>query len=172
MSESNTDQTALIDDVLGQGDMPELLLGTYTPKIDAKGRLTLPAKFRHRLGSGLVLARGQERCVTILPQDEFRCMAQQIQRTSMGNMAARRYLRVFLSGASQEVPDKQGRVLIAPNLREYASLSDDIVVIGVGTRAEIWNREAWETYLQAQEQEYANLEMDVLAPFDISKEGQ
>lgn len=172
MSESNTDQTALIDDVLGQGDMPELLLGTYTPKIDAKGRLTLPAKFRHRLGSGLVLARGQERCVTILPQDEFRRMAQQIQRTSMGNMAARRYLRVFLSGASQEVPDKQGRVLIAPNLREYASLSDDIVVIGVGTRAEIWNREAWETYLQAQEQEYANLEMDVLAPFDISKEGQ
>lgn len=173
MSDNRTTQSSdLIDDILGEGAMPDLFLGTYTPKIDAKGRLTLPAKFRQRLGSGLVLARGQERCVTILPQDEFRRMAQQIQRTSMGNMAARRYLRVFLSGASQEVPDKQGRVLIAPNLREYASLGDDIVVIGVGTRAEIWNRESWETYLHNQEQEYANLEMDVLAPFDMPQEGQ
>lgn len=102
-------------------DLPPLLLGTYTPKIDAKGRMALPAKFRSQLGSGMVMARGQERCVYLLPQSEFRRIAVQIQRTSMGNKAARDYLRVFLSGAVDQEPDKQGRVLVPqmlPRLRE------------------------------------------------------
>ena len=60
-------------------DLPPLLLGTYTPKIDAKGRMALPAKFRSQLGSGMVMARGQERCVYLLPQSEFRRIAVQIQ---------------------------------------------------------------------------------------------
>ena len=75
--------------------LPPLLLGTYTPKIDAKGRMALPAKFRSQLGQGLVMARGQERCVYLLPFDEFRRIASQIQRVSVGNKAAREYLRVF-----------------------------------------------------------------------------
>lgn len=82
-----------------------LLLGTYTPKIDAKGRIALPAKFRSQLGQGLVMARGQERCVYLLPFDEFRRIASQIQRVSVGNKAAREYLRVFLSGAVDQQPD-------------------------------------------------------------------
>ena len=76
------------DDAMQAGSMmaglPPLLLGTYTPKIDAKGRMALPAKFRSQLGSGMVMARGQERCVYLLPQSEFRRIALQIQRTSMG----------------------------------------------------------------------------------------
>ena len=103
----------------------------------------MPAKFRSQLGSGMVMARGQERCVYLLPQSEFRRIAVQIQRTSMGNKAARDYLRVFLSGAVDQEPDKQGRVLVPQMLRDYANLDSDIVVIGVGTRAEIWNRQAW-----------------------------
>lgn len=87
--------------------LPPLLLGTYTPKIDAKGRIALPAKFRSQLGQGLVMARGQERCVYLLPFDEFRRIASQIQRVSVGNKAAREYLRVFLSGAVDQQPDKQ-----------------------------------------------------------------
>ncbi|MFT9283286.1 division/cell wall cluster transcriptional repressor MraZ, partial [Bifidobacterium sp.] len=97
--------------------MPALLLGTYTPKIDDKGRMALPAKLRSQFGDGLVMARGQERCVYLLPQSEFRRVAVQIQRTSMGNKAARDYLRVFLSGAVDEVPDRQGRVLVPQMLR-------------------------------------------------------
>ncbi|MCH4209271.1 division/cell wall cluster transcriptional repressor MraZ [Bifidobacterium sp.] len=138
------------------------LLGTYTPKIDAKGRMALPAKLRGQLGPGMVMARGQERCVYLLPQSEFRRIAMQIQRTSMGNKAARDYLRVFLSGAVDQDPDKQGRVLVPSMLRDYASLGSDIVVIGVGTRAEIWNREAWERYLGEQEQGYSDITDDVL----------
>ncbi|KFI55474.1 MraZ family transcriptional regulator [Bifidobacterium callitrichos DSM 23973] len=148
--------------VMADLGMPALMLGTYTPKIDAKGRMALPAKMRGQLGQGLVMARGQERCVYLLPVAEFRRIAMQIQRVSVGNKAAREYLRVFLSGAVDQTPDKQGRVLVPQMLRDYAHLGDDIVVIGVGTRAEIWNRATWESYLAEKEQDYANIADDVL----------
>ena len=151
--ETDADQqgSAGIDGLMA--GLPPLLLGTYTPKIDAKGRVALPAKFRSQLGQGLVMARGQERCVYLLPFDEFRRIASQIQRTSVGNKAAREYLRVFLSGAVDQEPDKQGRVVVPQMLRDYANLGSDIVVIGVGTRAELWNKDAWESYLAQKERD-------------------
>ena len=142
--------------------LPPLLLGTYTPQIDAKGRMALPAKFRAQLGQGLVMARGQERCVYLLPFDEFRRIASQIQRVSVGNKAAREYLRVFLSGAVDQQPDKQGRVLVPQMLRDYANLGSDVVVIGVGTRAELWNKDTWESYLAEKEEGYSDIADDVL----------
>lgn len=142
--------------------LPPLLLGTYTPKIDAKGRIALPAKFRSQLGQGLVMTRGQERCVYLLPFDEFRRIASQIQRVSVGNKAAREYLRVFLSGAVDQQPDKQGRVLVPQMLRDYANLGSDVVVIGVGTRAELWNKDTWESYLAEKEEGYSDIADDVL----------
>ncbi|MCT6873986.1 MAG: division/cell wall cluster transcriptional repressor MraZ [Bifidobacterium sp.] len=146
--------------------LPPMLLGTYTPKMDAKGRLALPAKFRSRLGQGLVMARGQERCVSLLPTEEFQRMAVRIQHTSMGDKSARDYLRVFLSGAVDQVPDKQGRILIPPMLRSYARLTELVVVIGVGTRAEIWDQDAWSAYLDSKEQGYADIADDVLPAVD------
>lgn len=139
-----------------------LLLGTYAPKIDAKGRVALPAKFRSQLGQGCVLARGQERCIYLLPFGEFRRIAAQIQRTSLSNKAARNYLRVFLSGAVDQEPDKQGRVILPSILRDYAHIDKDIVIIGVGTRAEIWNKADWDAYLAEQEDGYSDIADDVL----------
>ncbi len=139
-----------------------ILLGTYSPKIDAKGRVALPAKFRSQLGNGFVMARGQERCVYVLPIQEFERITTQIQLTSMSNKSARDYLRVFLSGAVDQEPDKQGRIVVPPMLRDYANLGDEIVVIGVGTRAEIWNKSAWNNYLADKEQDYADIANDVL----------
>lgn len=160
--ETDADQqgSAGIDGLMA--GLPPLLLGTYTPKIDAKSRVALPAKFRSQLGQGLVMARGQERCVYLLPFDEFRRIASQIQRTSVGNKAAREYLRVFLSGAVDQEPDKQGRVVVPQMLRDYANLGSDIVVIGVGTRAELWNKDAWESYLAQKEEGYSDIADDVL----------
>ena len=160
--ETDADQqgSAGIDGLMA--GLPPLLLGTYTPKIDAKGRVALPAKFRSQLGQGLVMARGQERCVYLLPFDEFRRIASQIQRTSVGNKAAREYLRVFLSGAVDQEPDKQGRVVVPQMLRDSANLGSDIVVIGVGTRAELWNKDAWESYLAQKEEGYSDIADDVL----------
>lgn len=143
--------------VLGEGFPGSgLLLGTYTPKLDEKGRLILPAKFRARLAPGLVLTRGQERCLFLLPMDEFGRMYEQVRQAPVTSRQARDYLRVFLSGASDEVPDKQGRVVIPPALRAYAGLERDVAVIGAGTRVEVWDAAAWETYLAEQESAYSD----------------
>jgi MraZ protein len=141
-----------VDSIVGTG----LLLGTYNPKLDEKGRLILPAKFRGRLSGGLVMTRGQERCLFLMPMDEFARMYEQVRQAPVTSRQARDYLRVLLSGASDEVPDRQGRISIPPVLREYAGLDRDVAVIGAGTRVEVWDRTAWEAYLAEQESAYSD----------------
>ena len=151
--------SGFVDDVLGGSS--GLLLGTFTPRLDDKGRLILPAKFRSRLAPGLVMTRGQERCLFLLPMDEFRRMYDQIRQAPVTSKQARDYLHVFLSGASDEIPDKQGRVSIPAPLRAYAGLDRDVAVIGAGTRVEIWDAQAWETYLAEQESAYSDTAEEV-----------
>ncbi|MET3567643.1 MraZ protein [Leifsonia sp. 563] len=139
-----------------------MFLGTHAPKLDEKGRIILPAKFRDELASGLVLTRGQEHCVYVFSQREFESLHEKIRQAPVTSKQARDYLRVFLSGASAEVPDKQNRVTIPPALRSYAGLDRDLVVIGAGSRAEIWDAQAWETYLAEQEAAFANTEEEVI----------
>jgi MraZ protein len=137
-------------------------LGTYTPRLDDKGRLILPAKFRAQLAPGLVVTRGQERCLFVFPMTEFRRMHDQIRTAPVTSKATRDYLRVFLSGAHDEIPDKQGRLSIPTALRSYAGLDRDVAVIGAGTRVEIWDAAAWETYLAEQVSVYAETSQEVL----------
>ncbi len=144
-----------VESALGGLGAAAPFLGTYTPRLDDKGRLILPAKFRPQLASGLVMTKGQERCLFLMPVDEFRRLHEDIRRAPVTSKQARDYLRVFLSGASDEVPDRQGRVSIPPMLRTYAGLGRDVAVIGMGTRVEIWDLPAWEAYLAEQESSYA-----------------
>jgi MraZ protein len=130
--------------------------------LDEKGRLFLPAKFRDELAEGLVITKGQERCLFVFPMGEFTRIATQLRDAPMTHKAARAYSRVFFASASDEVPDKQGRVTIPPALREYAGLSRDCVVIGASTRVEIWDRQAWEDYLTESEPGFADIEEEVL----------
>lgn len=139
-----------------------MLLGTHSPKLDDKGRVILPAKFRDELQGGLVITRGQENCLYVFSSAEFALVHDKIRQAPVTSLEARNYLRVFLSGASDELPDKQGRVTIPATLREYAGLEKDLVVIGVGSRAEIWNASAWSEYLAAQEVEFANVAQEVI----------
>jgi len=148
-----------VTDLFGGG--PAMFLGTYTPRLDDKGRLILPAKFRSQLAPGLVMTRGQERCLFLLPIDEFRRMHDQIRQAPVTSKQARDYLRVFLSGASDELPDKQGRISIPSALRTYAALDRDVAVIGAGTRVEVWDLAAWESYLAEQESGYADTAEEV-----------
>ncbi len=90
-----------------------MFLGTYTPRMDEKGRLILPAKYREELADGLVLTRGQERCIYVFSAEEFQNVHQQMRQAPLTSRQARDYIRVFLSGASDETPDKQGRVTIS-----------------------------------------------------------
>ena len=137
-----------------------MFLGTYSPRLDDKGRLFLPAKFRERMSDGLVVTRGQERCLYVFPMDEFLKVTQQMQAAPTTSKAVRDFTRVFLSGASDEVPDKQGRVTIPANLREYAGLDRDVVVVGVDTRFEIWDAATWDDYVAEQEAAFAAMESE------------
>ncbi|MCZ2402352.1 division/cell wall cluster transcriptional repressor MraZ [Paenarthrobacter sp. Z7-10] len=133
-----------------------MFLGTYSPRLDEKGRVILPAKYREELAEGLVLTRGQERCIYVFSRAEFEKTHEQMQRSPISSRRTRDYLRVFLSGASDEVPDKQGRVTIPPALRDYAGLDRELIVIGVGARAEIWDATAWVDYLAASEDSFSD----------------
>lgn len=139
-----------------------MFLGTYSPRLDEKGRLILPAKFRDRLAGGMVITRGQERCLYVFAMDEFVRLTEQTRAAPMTSKAVRDYLRVFLSGASDEIPDKQGRVTLPGNLREYAGIGRDLAVIGAGTRIEIWDAGAWSAYLAANEQSFAEQAEEVV----------
>ncbi|MGH3681907.1 MAG: division/cell wall cluster transcriptional repressor MraZ [Natronosporangium sp.] len=142
-----------------------MFLGTHTPRLDEKGRLILPAKFREELAGGVVITKGQERCLYVFPSAEFATIASQLREQPMTHKAARAYSRVFFASAHDEVPDKQGRVTIPGHLREYAGLDRELVVIGASTRVEIWDRQAWETYLADSEDGFADIEQGVLPGF-------
>lgn len=139
-----------------------MFLGTFTPKLDDQGRLILPSKFRDDLAEGLVITRGQERCLYVFSESEFAQMHDRIREAPITSKQGRDYLRVFLSGAHAETPDKQGRVTVPAALRQYASLDRDLAVIGAGSRAEIWDAEAWQRYLAEQESAFADIEEEVI----------
>ncbi len=139
-----------------------MFLGTHTPRLDDKGRMFLPAKFRERLAGGLVVTRGQERCLYIWPMAEFERVVTGMQSTPTSNRAVRDYQRVFLSGASDEIPDKQGRITIPATLRDYAGLSHECTVIGAGARIEVWDTAAWTAYLEQTEQSFADQSEEVI----------
>ncbi|ACQ80669.1 MraZ protein [Beutenbergia cavernae DSM 12333] len=123
-----------------------MLIGTFTPKLDDKGRLILPAKFRERFATGLVLTRGQENCVFVFPRDEFLQVHENLRRAPLTSKQSRDFNRVLLAGAHDELPDKQGRVTIPPILREWARLDRDLTVIGTGSKLEVWDTGTWQGY--------------------------
>ncbi|WP_026819649.1 division/cell wall cluster transcriptional repressor MraZ [Arthrobacter castelli] len=139
-----------------------MFLGTHSPRLDDKGRIILPAKFREELSNGLVLTRGQERCIYVFSQREFERVHEQMREAPISSRQARDYIRVFLSGASDEVPDKQGRVTIPPALRTYAGLDRELAVIGAGARAEIWDAQAWSEYLEEKETTFSETDENEL----------
>lgn len=139
-----------------------MFLGTHTPHLDDKGRLILPAKFRDELAGGVVITKGQERCLYVFPAAEFQRIADQLHQTPVTHKAARAYTRVFFASAHDEVPDRQGRVTIPAHLREYAGLDRELAVIGASSRVEIWDRRSWDSYLTGSEEAFASIEEGVL----------
>jgi MraZ protein len=139
-----------------------VFLGTHSPRLDEKGRLFLPARFRDELAEGLVVTKGQERCLFVFPIQEFRRVTEALSAAPVTQKTVRDYSRVFFASASHEIPDRQGRVTVPAALRQYAGLTKDCVVIGANTRLEIWDTAAWEAYLADREQAFADLEEEVL----------
>lgn len=138
-----------------------MFLGTHQPRLDDKGRLVLPARFREALAGGLVLTKGQTRSLVIWPAAVFAAHAAQVDEESRTSAKSQAYQRVLFSGASDEIPDRQGRITVPPSLRAYANLDRDVVVLGKNRTAEIWDKASWETYLAEQESAFADLDEEV-----------
>ena len=139
--------------------------GTHTPKLDEKGRLFLPAKFRDEMKEGLVITRGQEHALDIRTRADFDAFTEKFKNASQTDAGTRAYGRMLFALASEQVPDKQGRVTITPELRQYAGLERDAVVIGVYDRIEVWEPRAWTSYTADQEQAFANLQEEIFPGF-------
>ncbi|MCU1592927.1 MAG: MraZ protein [Frankiales bacterium] len=139
-----------------------MFLGTHTPKLDDKGRLFLPAKFREALAEGVVITKGQERCLYVFKAADFAEQAEKLQTAPITGQAARDYSRVFFSSASDDVPDAQGRIRVPAPLRTYAGLSKECTVIGMNTRLEIWDSAAWTAYEAEKEQTFSTQSEEVL----------
>lgn len=139
-----------------------MFMGLYEPKLDEKGRVILPAKFREQLSDGLVVTRGQDRCLYVFPRAEFENIYQRLSQAPITSKQARDFGRVFLAGASDESLDKQGRVTIPQTLRKYAQLERDVVVTGVGARIEIWDAQHWDEYLSVSEDIFADTVEEII----------
>lgn len=124
-----------------------MFLGEYEHTIDDKGRLAVPARFREQLGDGVVVTRGFEHCLMGFPLVYFERLAGHVSALSIGNPEAREMRRLLFSGASDAPVDKQGRINVPANLREYAELKDAVVIVGMHTHFEIWSTEGWEKVL-------------------------
>ncbi len=123
-----------------------MLIGEYEHSLDTKGRLILPAKIREDMGETFIVTKGLDGCLFGFSQTEWANFEEKLKTLPLTNKNARDFVRFFLSGATECEMDKQGRFLIVANLREYANLEKDAVIIGVGTRIEIWNKEKWKAY--------------------------
>lgn len=123
-----------------------MLIGEFEHSLDVKGRLTMPAKIREDIGDKFIITKGLDGCLFGFSKQEWDNFEEKLKTLPLTNKNARDFVRFFLSGAIECEVDKQGRFLIASNLREYASLEKEAVITGVGTRIEIWNKEKWKAY--------------------------
>lgn len=121
-----------------------MFLGEYQHNIDQKGRMAIPARLRDAFSDGLVLSRGFEKCIVVYPQVEWNKLAEKLASLPMTQSKVRRINRSTFSSAFQQELDGQGRVLIPPQLREYAGIDGDVVVVGVNSYLEIWSKGNWE----------------------------
>lgn len=123
-----------------------MLMGEYHHTIDEKGRIIIPSKFRNELGSNFVVTRGLENCLFVCSEKEWDKIVTKLNSLPFTKKDARNFARFFLSGAMEVIPDKQGRINIADTLIDYAKISKECVVLGVGNRLEIWSNDLWNNF--------------------------
>lgn len=141
-------------------------MGEFQHTIDPKGRLIMPSKFRDDLGEKFVATKGLDNCLFVYPRGEWQALEQKLKSLPFTKADARAFVRFFFSGATECEVDKQGRILLPANLREYARLDKDVVVLGVSTRVEIWSKEVWDKYSHQAESTYEEI-AEKIVDFDL-----
>ena len=121
-----------------------MFMGEYNHTIDAKGRMIVPSKFREQLGNEFVVTKGLDGCLFVYPNEEWHNIEEKFRNVPLTTKDARKFSRFFFAGAATCELDKQGRILLPAALREFAGLEKDVVLVGVGSRVEIWSKDKWE----------------------------
>ena len=134
-----------------------MFLGEYNHSVDSKGRISLPIKFRDQLSQPFYITRGMEDCLFIYDQEEWMRMDEKIRKLRLTAKAARGFSRMFYAGAMEVSLDKQGRFVIPPHLRSYAGIESDAVIVGVSDRIEVWDKQAWNSYMDSDAMDYDEL---------------
>ena len=139
-----------------------MFMSEYNHTLDTKGRLIIPAKFRETLGEEFVISKGMDGCLFVYAGDDWNAFEQKLTSLPLINKEARQFARFFLAGAATVEVDKQGRILIPSVLREFADITKDAVLVGVGSRIEIWSKDRWlqsiSTYDDDMDEVAANME--------------
>lgn len=123
-----------------------MLIGEHRHTLDSKKRIAIPAKMRRALGEQVVITKGLDSCLFVYPQEEWQKQVEKISSLPMGSAANRSFARFILSQAAEVELDQLGRILIPDNLKEYAKLEKNAVVVGVHNRLEIWNEALWKEF--------------------------
>ena len=125
-----------------------MLIGEYKHRLDAKKRLSLPSKWRRKLGKNLVITRGLDNCLFLYPRSEWQKITTKVGQLPLGQADTRSFNRFFLSGAVEAPIDSVGRILVPDFLKDFAALKDKVVLAGIYDRAEIWDEKKWSDYKQ------------------------
>jgi len=126
-----------------------LFSGAYSHTADHKGRTVIPAKFRSKLGERFYLTRGMHGCLWVFSDEEWREFQQMMTPKSLLDSRGLKLERFFVGSAVECVPDAQGRIFIPQSLREYAGIKDEVWIVGLGNKVEIWSSERWKEFNEA-----------------------
>jgi MraZ protein len=128
-----------------------MFLGEYKHNLDIKGRVAIPAKFREKLSAGAIVTRGLDNCLFVFAPKEWQVLAEKLVALPLAQANSRAFVRLMLSGATDVSLDNQGRILIPDYLRKYADIKKEVIITGLYSRIEVWDKELWERYKQKTE---------------------
>ena len=134
-----------------------MLMGEYHHNIDEKGRLIIPSKFRSDLGEKFIITRGLDKCLFVYSEEEWNKLIAKLKTLPFTNKDARNFTRFFLSGATVNEFDRQGRINISSSLVSYANLTKECVIIGANDRLEIWSEELWDNFIESNEDNLSDI---------------
>lgn len=138
-----------------------MFYGEYQHTIDRKGRIILPAKFRETAKNNFIdkffVTRGLDKCLFMFAEDEWKNQEQKFKSMPFTKEEARKFNRIYFSGAAEVIPDKQGRILLAQYLKDFAGIKRDIVIIGVANRIEIWDKALWQEFYKTAQADFEEM---------------
>jgi len=138
-----------------------MFYGEYSHSLDRKGRLIIPAKFREAFkehyAEKFYLTRGLDSCLFVFTEETWKSQERKFREMPFTRSESRKFNRLYFSGACDAVCDKQGRILIPEYLKKYAEIKQDVVIIGVSDRIEIWAKEKWEKFFDSNKGSFETL---------------